>query len=280
MTESGLSRELINNIVNDLLLMPYDEALLRIGGMQISESDRKMILEIYKSRSHIQYQFENVSNYVPPKKSTEQTPKRPKYTALKVLLAFGAIALVIISVQMGLNAFAPKVSPASDTASPPYSELPTLDPALPSPSEAPTPAPSTFNHPFKTAPPNGDLINYTHEKAVVSFEITLPQTEEFYCIIMKKVSNPDAIAVSIFMNPKESYEFSVPIGTYDVYVASGTQWYGYDYLFGPDGTYGKLDSTFEFSQNDDYATGHSIELMATYNGNLDTDPMSYEDFIK
>lgn len=344
MAESSLSHEQINNIVNDLLSMNYDEALLRLGGMQIIQSDREMILAIYKSRVANQSQFRKVSDdeagdtsmpldkieslvaellklsppiaykainelkvsdidkahisdlykyklasrgesfpkentcYNPPKNMTGQA-KEPKLTALRVLLVVSFIVLAIVFSSFS-RIFYPKTPspPALPSAVATLSPLPTLDQSLAT--EVPTPAPSTFNHPFKTAPLNGDLINYTHEKAVAPFEITLPQTEEFYCIIMKKVSNPGAITVSIFMNPKESHEFSVPFGTYDVYVASGTQWYGYDYLFGPDGTYGKLDSTFEFSQDDDYATGHSIELMSTYNGNLDTDPMSYEDFIE
>ena len=66
--------------------------------------------------------------------------------------------------------------------------------------------------------------------------------------------------------------FKVPLGTFELKFATGTQWHGYWDLFGPSTTYAKADDTFTFSRNAGYITTWSVTLYTAPDGNLAMSP--------
>lgn len=75
---------------------------------------------------------------------------------------------------------------------------------------------------------------------------------------------------SYFIRSGEVLEMKIPLGTYEVKYASGKQWYGTGFLFGPETRYSKADSLFTFSFDGYEYSGYTIELIMQRNGNLRT----------
>ena len=79
---------------------------------------------------------------------------------------------------------------------------------------------------------------------------------------------------TIFVRGGKTVEVAVPSGRYEIRYASGTTWYGDEYLFGPETRCAKADELFSFSKE----TGYTLALYEVSNGNLPTSGMSLEDF--
>ena len=79
---------------------------------------------------------------------------------------------------------------------------------------------------------------------------------------------------TIFVRGGKTVEVAVPSGRYEIRFASGTTWYGDEYLFGPETRCAKADELFSFSKE----TGYTLALYEVSNGNLPTSGMSLEDF--
>ncbi|MBQ2785953.1 MAG: hypothetical protein IJF02_05570 [Oscillospiraceae bacterium] len=78
----------------------------------------------------------------------------------------------------------------------------------------------------------------------------------------------------------DTVNFDVPLGTYEIYYATGEIWYGKDNLFGSKTIYQKCDDTFSFIMDAEGYSGWTIQLEPVSNGNLDTDIIRKEDFPK
>lgn len=75
---------------------------------------------------------------------------------------------------------------------------------------------------------------------------------------------------SYFIRSGGALDIQVPVGTYEIKYATGKQWYGEDYLFGPETSYNKADSLFTFGFDGYQYSGYSIELIMQQDGNLST----------
>lgn len=74
--------------------------------------------------------------------------------------------------------------------------------------------------------------------------------------------------------PPEDCAYAAERTDYELLYASGTQWFGHDLLFGPDGRYARADEILDFEQ----WGGWEVELIMQPGGNLATDGVAYEDF--
>ena len=72
----------------------------------------------------------------------------------------------------------------------------------------------------------------------------------------------------------------VPLGTYEIYYATGNTWYGRNNLFGPDTVYQKCEGSFSFTEDVSGYNGWTLTLYPTFNGNMDTDIIDADDFPK
>lgn len=84
--------------------------------------------------------------------------------------------------------------------------------------------------------------------------------------------------MSFYVARGETASVDVPIGSYEIYYATGEAWQGELRLFGDDTRYYKCDELFTFYVDGDYAEGYSLTLYDVPNGNMDTDIIGKADF--
>jgi hypothetical protein len=109
------------------------------------------------------------------------------------------------------------------------------------------------------------------------FKVVTPPFDGYYYVLLRSVPENEA-AISLFIHAGETVEIFIPLGSYEMYFATGTVWYGMEYLFGPDTRYSKADDVFVFYETEDNVFGHTIELTMRIGGNLSTITGSEEDF--
>lgn len=90
----------------------------------------------------------------------------------------------------------------------------------------------------------------------------------------------DISELRFYVRGGNSVELLVPLGTYELYYATGSVWYGEENLFGRNTTYQKCDDTFEFTKDSSGYNGWTLTLYPVENGNMDTDIINEEDFPK
>ncbi len=142
--------------------------------------------------------------------------------------------------------------------------------------QADSPAEEPYPYPEQPLPANGEVQNYSQDEAIAPFTIRSQGGNNFLVKLSDADSGTDVM--TIFVRGGEDVETSVPIGTYIVKYASGTTWYGYDQLFGPQTGYSKADETFDFVQEGDTVKGFSVTLYAVEGGNLSTSTLSPSEF--
>lgn len=78
-----------------------------------------------------------------------------------------------------------------------------------------------------------------------------------------------------FIRATESLRIYLPLGTYVMKTATGRQWYGLEYRFGHETSYGKPDDTFPLNERGEYWT---VELIPQQDGNLRERKISEQEF--
>ena len=93
-------------------------------------------------------------------------------------------------------------------------------------------------------------------------ELTIKSSSFESCYIKLKGSSGIDV-FSFFVRAGTSVTVTVPSGYYYVYFSYGNEWYGTEYLFGPDTTYAKDDELLDFKN---YTWEYTLQPM--YNGNF------------
>jgi carbohydrate-selective porin OprB len=84
--------------------------------------------------------------------------------------------------------------------------------------------------------------------------------------------------LTVFARSGQTVNVSVPLGSYRLKYASGTEWYGQKHLFGPDTAYGRAQDRFDFAVEGSQVSGYTVELIKQVGGNLQTVNIRPEDF--
>jgi hypothetical protein len=82
------------------------------------------------------------------------------------------------------------------------------------------------------------------------------------------------MVLSVFVHGGQLETVMVPIGSFTVKFASGSQWYGYWQLFGPDTVYTKAERIMTFTGSNSW----EVTLYAVSNGNMHLTPISADQF--
>jgi hypothetical protein len=146
--------------------------------------------------------------------------------------------------------------------------------------EAPPPvavaAPPAFRAPPVAMPYSGALRRFAPGEAIAPFEIQTSAGANYLVKLEDAYDGTDVM--DIFVRGGDTIEVEVPLGTYVVKYASGTTWYGYDYRFGPETSYNKAETTFDF-RNDGYQiTGYTVTLYQVRDGNMQTRRLNAGEF--
>ena len=134
----------------------------------------------------------------------------------------------------------------------------------------------SLSFPKVSMPRNGALQLYTSDKRMAPFEIRTSHGAN-YLVKLVSAYTQDTV-MTIFVKGGTTISTKVPLGTYEVKYATGTEWYGYKHLFGPDTGYSKAESIFTFENTGYQISGYTITLYRVSNGNLRTSTISPSQF--
>ena len=126
-------------------------------------------------------------------------------------------------------------------------------------------------------PANGAHWPYRSDDAIAPLAIeTIGETDHFYVKVVHWYTK--APVATVFIRAGRSAEISLPLGSFEIRYATGSTWYGTEYLFGEDTAYSIADSRFDFKREGDRITGYTIQLYLQRDGNLGTKPIKATDF--
>ncbi len=109
--------------------------------------------------------------------------------------------------------------------------------------------------------------------------IAVPRGDETYFVRLTARWTGRRLA-EVIVSPGKTTVISVPICQvgrtgYELYYGAGTRWYGYKYLFGPEGAYSQAGEVFTFESG----TSWSVSLTLQQGGNLSSSGMEYDQFL-
>lgn len=145
--------------------------------------------------------------------------------------------------------------------------------------EESAPAKSSDSVNLYITPQTGTIIEGATKERVAPLKVEAPEGEDYF-IKLKDPGLDNATVLSFYVVGGTSPEIKVPLGTYNVYYASGNGWKGEMKCFGTHTYYGKADDLFDFYQDSESVKGWTLKLTPQENGNLQTSSVSKKDFQK
>ena len=143
-----------------------------------------------------------------------------------------------------------------------------------------TPRATPLLPPAVTPPATGTATWLTNADRIAPLEIRTQGTGDYLVKLVETWSGEDVGMV--YVTGGTTAEVEVPLGTHTMRYATGTIWYGYDYLFGPDTSYAEADETFVFEREqtvDGWSiSGFTVTLYPVTGGNLSTMRLRASDF--
>ncbi len=217
----------------------------------------------------------------------DTVPQNPTFRKnLPILLGCACLLLAAAVIVFGALYFqasnrSETAEPALSSSEPPSSELddtPIAQP--PSESSDSQPAKETEDTPTVLTPRyiyNGEIMQFPVGTRVAPLKVnTTAQANGYYIVMVAE--NKDTL--SFYVKGGKSAEIDVPTGTFEIWYATGTTWYGKEAKFGSETQYYKCDGTFRFYLDSDSRTymGWELSLYPTFGGNLSIETVSPEDF--
>lgn len=215
-----------------------------------------------KSVSHSQ-----VSLTPPPKSNSPadcSPPKKHNY-----FLIFSSILIAVFIIYCFYYFFFAPSPSSTLTAQTPSSNISRSNPTV---------SGTTPTLKSKTPPSNGKVIKYPVASMVAPLTIKT-SGDGYYCFILSKVGTNER-TMAFFGHGGKTVNVDVPLGTYKLYFATGSTWYGLQDLFGDETVYQCCDSSFTFKMDSDGYVGWTVTLYPVSNGNMDSKYISADDFPK
>jgi hypothetical protein len=125
-------------------------------------------------------------------------------------------------------------------------------------------------------PATGVLTRNFYGQGVAPLEIKTRAGSNYYVKVVDWSTKAEIMTA--FVRGGSPFETTVPVGSYEIKYAAGQSWYGPILDFGDGGSYARCDDRFDFSLTSDGYNGYTIELILQKHGNLQTDPISADDF--
>lgn len=194
-----------------------------------------------------------------------------KTMARLAIFLIGSVIVYTI-IYAAVSSVSTLVSPRTSASQPPIASA--------KPTPTPSPTSSTLPNP-KITPFSGKIFFENSDSGDRIAPLTIdasgfPLSTGFFVKLRQPITKVTVLTFYVRGNTKPEVE--VPLGIYEILYASGTEWYGEDLLFGPDTSYYLADELFEFYEEDGYVNGWTVTLDKKYNGNLDVDMITAEEF--
>lgn len=154
-----------------------------------------------------------------------------------------------------------------------HSPVPAVQASSPRPSVQRVP---DFREPEQPLPLHSEVRGFTGASRVAPFEIRTSSGGYYFIKLVDSVTGKEALSIFVYGGLVANVD--VPLGAYEVRYASGSKWYGYNYLFGPQTTYSKANEVFRFEAVGNQIRGYTVTLYKVAQGNLRTQTIRPEDF--
>lgn len=138
------------------------------------------------------------------------------------------------------------------------------------------PSPRVFKEPEQPLPVHGKITWHSSGDPVAPLEIRSSRGSNYVVKLADYYSG--RAVLSVFVHGGSSVNLDVPLGTYSIKYASGETWYGSEHLFGPDTSYTKADTSFDFRVIGNQVSGYTLTLYKVVDGNLHTSPILPDEF--
>lgn len=135
--------------------------------------------------------------------------------------------------------------------------------------------PITFSEPMQELPASGVIEYYGTKERVAPFGIDTDQSTGNFYIKIVEPGMQEAL-LTAFVQAGDYVEFDVPLGDYELRYAVGQDWYGEEYLFGPNTSFYRADEIFDFTEDSEGYNGWTVELYEQIDGNMSTEVMDDE----
>lgn len=212
--------------------------------------------------------------YIPNSSHTHIPWYRSGKTMARLAIFLIGATIVFAIIYAAVSSVPTLGSPRTSVSQPPVSSAkPT-----PTPSQSPTPSTLPNSH---VAPFSGKVFFENLDSGDRIAPLTIdasgfPLSTGFFVKLRQPITKVTVLTFYVRGNTKPEVE--VPLGTYEILYASGTEWYGEDLLFGPDTSYYLADELFDFYEEDGYVNGWTVTLDKQYYGNLDIDTITAAEF--
>lgn len=135
--------------------------------------------------------------------------------------------------------------------------------------------------PKEPRPINGFVIRSTKAECVAPFSIVTSNSDDYFVKLTDQSTGVDVL--SIYIHGGETVETLVPLGTYVMKYASGSNWLGTERLFGASTRFNKGRGSLQFYKEPATSrgftiVGHTVTLTRVRNGNFSTESMDQSDF--
>lgn len=128
-------------------------------------------------------------------------------------------------------------------------------------------------------PRTGVMLRYDRSRGLAPLEIRTRQgSGNYYLKISRIIGDRLILSLTAFIRDGETLNTTMPVGNYEIRYANGENWYGPTRRFGKNTSYAKADDVFSFRETSRGYTGFTVELYRQINGNLDTDPLTEDEF--
>jgi len=125
-------------------------------------------------------------------------------------------------------------------------------------------------------PPGGQVHYYSAGEPLAPLSINTAIGSNYFIKLVDP--NTGAQVMTLFVRGGQRVKTNVPLGNYELRFASGTDWYGEEYLFGAETVCAKADPEFRFYQDDTSIMGHTLSLIKQADGNLHTRRITAKEF--
>ncbi len=124
-------------------------------------------------------------------------------------------------------------------------------------------------------PRHGTTQFFTTEERVARLKLNTVSGSNYF-IKIAMAGSKKKLAI-FYLEGGRPFETKLPLGTYEIFYATGRTWYGNKAKFGPQMNVAKFDSPMTFRSEGNYVVGMEIQFEKVMNGNLHSTGASPED---
>jgi hypothetical protein len=114
--------------------------------------------------------------------------------------------------------------------------------------------------------PATGIVAHNHERPMAPLDILGEPGANYFVKLVAPGSRTPILTA--FIRDGEKLSIKAPLGTYNLRIASGKEWYGLKYLFGPETALSEAEQDLSFEDTGSGYAGYTVELTPRLNGNL------------